>query len=181
MVATRSGITNCRWYEPMTNINDNWSEIKYLFHQCMQSSMHASIASVSASGQPHVTPIGSLMLAKPGHGYYFEAFTSNMPRNFQHNREVCVLLANSSKWFWFKSLLAGRFQSPPGIRLRGKVGARRAATSDEIRRFQQQVKMARWLKGHKLLWAGMASVRDIEFTSVEPIRIGLITRKLHVE
>lgn len=163
----------------MTDLNNNWPAIKKLFQQCMLSSMHASIASVSDSGQPHVTPIGSLMLAKPGHGYYFEAFTSNMPRNFQHNSEVCVLVANSSKWFWFKSLLAGRFQSPPGIRLRGKVGARRAATADEIRRFQQQVKMARWLKGHKLLWAGMANVRDIEFTSVEPIRIGRMTRKLN--
>jgi hypothetical protein len=162
----------------MSDIRNNWTAIKKLFYQCMQSSMHASIASVSEIGQPHVTPIGSLMLAGPGHGYYFEAFTSNMPRNFKNNSEVCVLVVNSSKWFWFRSLLAGRFLSPPGIRLRGTVGSRRTATDDEIRRFQQQVKLARGLKGHRLMWANMTAVRDIEFVSVEPIKIGKMTRSL---
>ncbi len=161
----------------MKDLKQSWPEIKKLFYQCMESSMHASIASVGKNGEPHVTPIGSLTLTKPGRGYYFEAFTFNMPRNVELNNNICILVVNSGKWFWFRSLLKGRFLQPPGIRLRGKAGTRRAATSQEIERFQKQVRIARWLKGHAILWSGMATVRDIEFTSIEPIKIGRMTCK----
>ena len=154
----------------------HWREIKTLFRQSLVSSMHYSIASVTADGHPHVTPIGSLMLGKPGHGIYFEAFTSKLPENIKHNPQVCVLAVNSSKWFWLKSLIKGQFTSPPGVRLHGTAGIRRDATEAEIDRWQQQVQALKWTKGHAAMWSGMSAVREIQFEAFEPIRIGKMTR-----
>jgi len=161
----------------VSDIISQWPQIKTLFNQALDSSMHIAIASVNDEGEPHVTPIGSMTLGAPGRGYYFEAFTSGMPKNFRNNPAVCVLAVNSSKWFWFRSLLKGQFIQPPGIRLRGTAGPVRAATKQEIERWQRRVRAARRLKGHAQLWAGMAKVRDIEFTSIEPIRIGQMTQQ----
>ena len=154
----------------------SWRDIKVLFRQSLTSSMHFSIASVTAEGQPHVTPIGSLMLGKPGHAIYFEAFTSKMPQNFKSNQKVCVMAVNSSKWFWLKSLIKGQFATPPSVRLHGTAGIRREANTQEIARWQKQVNNLKWTKGHALMWSGMSAVREIQFDTLEPIKIGKMTR-----
>lgn len=41
--------------------------------------------------------------------------------------------------FWFKSLLLGRFVSPPGFRLYGRVGALCSAATEEIKRIEARV------------------------------------------
>ena len=55
------------------DIDADWHVIKRLFRKSFASSFHYAIASVGQDGEPHVTPIGSLILGSPGQGVYFEA------------------------------------------------------------------------------------------------------------
>jgi hypothetical protein len=154
----------------------NWKEVKVVFKKSFKSSFHYSIATVTENGEPHVTPIGSLILGKPGHGIYFEEFTKQLPNNIKTNKQVCVLAVNSSKWFWVKSLVSGRFSSPPAVRLHGTVGNIREATKKEIKQWQNRVKSVSFSKGHAMMWANMKMVREIEFTNIEPVHMGKMTR-----
>jgi len=156
-------------------LQKNWVYIKKLFDQSFRSSFHYALATVNENGEPHVTPIGSLILRDPGHGFYFEEFTRQLPRNFRKNRQVCVLAVNSSRWFWIKSLFVGRFSNPPAIRLFGTVGDVREATEKEIRLWHRRVRTVRSSKGYALMWKNMRMVRDIEFSRVEPVYIGDMT------
>ncbi len=158
------------------DITDNWPLVKRLYRAAIDSSSHCAIASVGENGEPHVTPIGSLILDRPGHGYYFERFTRQMPKNFDHHPEVCVLAVNSSRWYWIKSLLGGRFKMSPGLRLLGKVGEARVATEEEIARWQHHVRAVRFTRGHALLWRDMSRVREIHFHRVETLEIGAMTQ-----
>ncbi|MEJ2456230.1 MAG: pyridoxamine 5'-phosphate oxidase family protein [Candidatus Thiodiazotropha sp.] len=160
------------------DIVQHWPVIKRLFRDALATSTHYAIASVSPNGEPHVTPIGSLILDRPGYGYYFEAFARQLPKNLEHNRQVCVLAVNSSRWYWLKSLLGGRFASPPALRLLGTAGELRPATDAEIARWQRRVRSARHTRGHKLIWRDMNMVREIEFQRIEPVRIGPMTAGL---
>lgn len=156
-------------------VKENWTDIKQIFAQSFKSSFHFSLATVNENGEPHVTPIGSLILRQPGQGIYFEEFTRQLPRNIQHNKQVCVLAVNSSRWFWIKSLFNGRFKSPPAIRLYGTVGDAREATEKEIKLWHRRVSQVRYTKGYALMWENMKTVRDINFTRVEPVNIGEMT------
>ena len=158
------------------DIYKNWKEVKHLFKESFKSSFHFAIATVSENGEPHVTPIGSLILGKPCQGFYFEKFPQHLPRNLGSNKQVCVLMVNSSRWFWIKSLVVGKFYSPPAIRLYGVAGELREATDMEIALWQKRVQHTSFSKGHALMWRNMSMVRDIEFTKVEPIHIGEMTR-----
>jgi len=160
------------------SIDEHWAEIKKLFRQSFKSSFHYAIATVNEDGEPHVTPIGSLVLGKPGRGLYFEEFPRQLPRNFERNNQVCVLAVNSSRWFWVKSLIAGKFASPPAVRLFGTVGGVREATKKEIKLWQTRVKPVSFTKGHAIMWANMKTVREIEFSRVESVRLGEMTRDL---
>ena len=150
----------------------NWKDIKSLFNRSFHSSFHFAIATVTENGDPHATPIGSLILGKPGRGFYFEKkFTKHLPLNFEHNKKVCVLAVNSSRWFWLKSLIVGRFASPPALRLHGVAGPLREATEAEAALFQKRVKRVRFSRGHALMWRNMRMVRDIAFTGIEPVHM----------
>jgi hypothetical protein len=113
-------------------LEKNWPEIKRIFDKSFKSSFHYALATVNENGEPHVTPSGSLLLRKPGHGLYFEEFPRQLPQNLLHNQQVCILAVNSSRWFWIKSLFRGQFTSPPAIRLFGTAGQLREATEKEI-------------------------------------------------
>lgn len=128
------------------DITENWKAVKDLFRASFKSSFHYAIATVNGEGEPHVTPIGSLILGKPGHGLYFEEFPRKLPANYKINQQACVLAVNSSRWYWIKSLFTGRFSSPPAVRLHGLVG--------EIRE---------------------ASEKEIKFTRIEPVHMGKMT------
>lgn len=157
------------------DVNADWDEIRHLFRDSFRSSFHFSIATVSDKGEPHVTPIGSLILGEPGRGIYFERFPRGLPQNLENNRNVCVLAVNSGRWFWLRSLIRGKFAGRPAIRLYGVVGERRDATEREIALWQKRVKRVRWTRGHALIWDGMSKVRDIRFTDVKPVSIGRMT------
>ncbi|MCP5003426.1 MAG: pyridoxamine 5'-phosphate oxidase family protein [Planctomycetes bacterium] len=159
-------------------VTENWAEIKKLFRQSFKSSFHYAIATVKENGEPHVTPIGSLILRDLGHGFYFEEFTRQLPINFQNNKQVCILAVNSSRWFWIKSLFSGRFSSPPAIRLFGTVGEVRKASEKEIYLWHQKVRKVRSSKGFAIMWKNMSMVRDIDFSRVEPVYMGEMTHDI---
>jgi hypothetical protein len=160
------------------DLHDNWEEVKNVFKDSFRSSFHYAIATVSESGEPHVTPIGSLILGKPGKGFYFEKFTRHLPQNIGNNGRVCVLAVNSSRWFWVRSLLSGRFSMPPAVRLHGVAKELRPAMEGEVSLWQKRVNSARFSKGHKLMWREMSMVREIEFDRIEPVHIGRMTQGL---
>ena len=156
-------------------LKENWEEIKKLFRRSFSSSFHYALATVTEKGEPHVTPIGSLILHAPGHGFYFEEFPRQLSRNFENNKQVCVLAVNSSRWFWIRSLFIGRFTSPPAIRLFGTVGQVREASEKEIKLWYHRVRQVRASKGYSLMWKNMRMVRDIEFSRIEPVYLGEMT------
>lgn len=160
------------------NVHENWREVKALFRESFKSSFHYAISTVAENGEPHVTPIGSLILGKPGEGFYFEKFTQHLPKNIGSNNRVCVLAVNSSKWFWFKSLLGGKFRLPPAVRLYGTAQELRPATEQEMAVWRKRVKSVRFTKGHKLMWSEMNTVRVIWFDRIEPVHIGQMTHGL---
>jgi len=157
------------------DINTDWPAIKRLFKRSFSSSFHYAISTVTKDGEPHVTPIGSLILGAPGQGVYFEEFPSRLPENLENNSQVCVLAVNSGRWFWLRSLIKGRFGEMPAIRLYGKAGKLREATETENALWQKRVRSVRFTKGHELMWQRMGTVREIEFTGVESVHIGQMT------
>ncbi len=159
------------------DMENNWKTIRKLFRDTFKSSFHYAIATVSETGEPHVTPIGSLVLGKPGKGFYFEEFTKQLPSNLKTNQQVCVLAVNSGRWFWLTSLLKGGFKQPPSLRLYGTVGKRREATATEIALWQKRVKSVSFSKGHAMMWANMKMVREIEFHRILPVHMGAMTRE----
>ena len=152
------------------DLKKDWQLIKSVVESGISSSIHCAIASVDADGNPHVTPIGFVFLRDDGTGYYFEQYSKHLPKNYETNRNVCVMAVNSGRSFWFKSLLYGRFESFPGVRLYGKVGDLRKANRAEIAAMNRRVGVARFLNGAKQIWSGLETVRDINFHAVEPVK-----------
>ena len=150
--------------------------MKKIFKDAFNSSFHFSIATVNKDGAPHVTPIGSVFLLDYPKAFYFEEYASNLSRNLQHQKRVCVMAVNSSKWSLIKSFFLGKFLVPPGVRLMGTASERREATTREIELFRNRVKKYRMFKGYDLLWSRLRHVREIHFDAYEPIRIGALTR-----
>lgn len=159
-------------------IDESWPTVKRLFRSSFSSSFHYAVSTIAEDGNPHVTPIGSLILGAPGQGFYFEEFPTQLPRNLEINPHVCILAVNSSRWYWLRSLLRGKFEDPPSVRLYGKAGKIRDASDKEIALWRKRVKAVRFTKGHALIWRNMKKVRDIEFTKIEPVNIGQMTADL---
>ncbi len=158
---------------------NQWPEIRQIFEDAGQSSFSYSIATVDANGYPHVTPIGSLILRDDRTGYYFEKFPVQLGANLDKNHRVAVLAINGDfQSFWLEALSAGKFKTFPGMRLMGKASARREATEEEIKSWQQRVSFAEGLKGHEILWKNMKTVRDIQFDSCRPVLCGEMTAHL---
>jgi hypothetical protein len=161
------------------NVMDHWREIRSVFNAAFASSFHFAIATVGANGEPHVTPIGSVVLTEPGRGFYFEEFPTHLPRNLRHDPRVSILGVNSSRSFWLRALLFGRFPSPPAIRLQGRVvGEPREATASELALWQRRVRPLRRLRGYALLWGRLRRVRDLEIDTAEPVLLGPMTEGL---
>ena len=144
----------------------------YLFRRSLgiSSSKHCSIASVDANGNPHVTPIGFVFLRNDGTGYYFEQYSKQLPQNYETNRNVCLMAVNSGFTFWFKSLLNGRFESFPGVRLHGIVDDIRKATPGEVAELKRRIGAVKFLSGARQIWSDLETVRDISFYGVEPVK-----------
>lgn len=156
----------------------NWSKIRQHFNRSFSSNYHVTIASVDSESNPTLTPIGSLFLNADQTGFYFEKYLTKLSTYAKINRKICVLAVNSNVWFWIKSLFRGRFNTYPAIKLYGKLGQKREATSIEISRLNKRMKATKAMKGNTYLWGDMQFVREITFTKAEKINLGEMTQGL---
>lgn len=163
-----------------SSIEAQWPAIRKVFWSAFLSSVHYAIASVDAEGNPHVTPIGTVILSEqPGRGFFFQQFTTALPANADGNARVCVLAVNSGRLFWLRSLLTGKFPSAPAIRLYGTLGPVRKATDEEVRLWKRRVWPAALTRGYAKIWANMTMVREFDFTEARPMRIATMPAGLH--
>lgn len=148
---------------------DDWLKIKTTLEQGQASTLYCSIATVNEDGTPHITPVGTVFLRDNHSGYFFDHYAESLGKNIDRNPNVCIMAVNAGRFFWFRSLISGRFVAPPGIRLYGKASAMREATKEEIKAIENRVKPSKWMKGARLLWTNFTHVRDIEFTDYKPV------------
>jgi uncharacterized pyridoxamine 5'-phosphate oxidase family protein len=148
----------------------HWKEIVSVVLAGQKSSIHCSVASVDSNGLPNVTPIGTVFLRDNATGYYFDTFTSQLAKNIETNPNICLMAVDTKSSYWFKSLLKGRFATPPGVRLYGTVGELREATAAEKQTIEKRIKPTRWMKGSQLIWSDFTHVRDIQFTHFRPVQ-----------
>jgi hypothetical protein len=151
------------------DLKENWEQIKIAFESGIESSRHCAIATVSADGYPHVTPIGFIFLREDQTAFYFEEYTKKMRENIERDPRVCLSVVNSGALFWLSSMFKGRFDSPPGVRLMGVAGQRRPATDGEKAAYLARVKPLRKTKGYALIWSDLNHVRDIKLERFEPV------------
>jgi hypothetical protein len=81
----------------------------------------------------------------------------------------------NNKWFWIKTVIFGRFDHPPGIRLMGSVGKKREATEQEINSFKKPLKRLKLFKGYEPIWGFMKYGREIYFDAFEPVKCRTVT------
>lgn len=160
------------------DIKPYWEEVRKIFSKAGKSSGHVTMATINENGTPHVMPIGSLMLYDDCRGVYCEVFSKTFEKNLGRDPRVSFMAVNNSFVFWVKSLLRGKFNTSPCIRLMGKAGERRKGTPEEMARWQKRVRIFKWTKGYNLLWKDITYVRDVYFDSFEPVRAGKMTRDL---
>jgi len=131
-------------------LSANWPQIRKLVNNTFRRQFYVAIASIDAEGKPTNTPIGSLFLNADQTGFYFEKFPTKLPKNAVENPNICILAVNSNRWFWLKALFKTKFDSAPGIKLYGTLGARRKATKIEISRLNKRIRVTKRLKGEHL-------------------------------
>ncbi|MBL4773151.1 MAG: hypothetical protein JKX98_06000 [Alcanivoracaceae bacterium] len=148
-------------------------KIKPLFAR----SLYSSIATVNEQGLAHVSPIGSVVLVSKDKGVYFEKFTKNIPLNVNTSQYATIMSVNTSKWYWLKSLIRGKFSTPPAIRIVIKLGQLRKEKENEGRRFKRKVSIFKRTKGYQMLWKDMSHIREFEVIEYKPVYIGQMTRE----
>ncbi|HVN96442.1 MAG TPA: pyridoxamine 5'-phosphate oxidase family protein [Syntrophorhabdaceae bacterium] len=163
------------------DIQQHWGAIRNVVNKALESNHFCAVATVNPDGSPRVSPIGSLILYETGKAFYFEEFPKNMRLNLDRDQRICVMAVNGGFWHWLKALFKGRFDAPPGVRLTGRAGARRMATQEEVKQWQERVKRFRRFKGYKLLWKDMRYVREVIFDGFEPVHLGLMGEGLWEE
>lgn len=146
--------------------------IKNLF----KKSLFCSISTITSDGLPHCSPIGSVVLRDNTGGYFIEMFTKSF-KNQEGNKAV-IMVVNSSLIFWLKSLVQGRFDSPPATRLLVTLHARREIKEDESALFKRRVNIFKRLKGHKLMWSSANFVRPYTIDKIIPVSLGKMTKHL---
>jgi hypothetical protein len=149
------------------------SDIKTI-KSLIKNAFYCSISTITSDGNPHISPIGSVYLENEHGGYFIELFTKSMAD--KSGAKACIMAVNTSPLFWIKSLIKGKFISPPAIRLLVTLGDQRKITNIEMERFQKKVKMFKWTKGHKLMWSKASYVRPFKVEKVIPVSIGKMTK-----
>ena len=158
---------------PHTPLTREWRRIRALWG----ARRVGVFATVGPDGSPQLTPIGSLYLDElEPRGYYHPIFTSRLRRNLGESGRFELLFLDLSLWTWTRALLRGRFDRLVAARLRGSaLGARRAATSEELARWQRLVRPVRWTRGYELLWKDARYVQELSFDSCVPVRFGAMS------
>jgi hypothetical protein len=160
-----------------SDLTAEWPRIRALFERARIQGLHHAIASIDPDGHPRVTPIGSLLLERDRpRGFFFDIFSQRFAANLDRDPRVAVLAVDARKSLWLRSLVRGRFESAPAVRLLGRAGPRREAAPAEVERWQRRVRWFRGLRGYERLWGRLDHVRDIEFHAWEPVQLGSMTR-----
>ena len=157
---------------------EKWDIIRRVVDEANASCSHVSVATVNADGSPHITPIGSLALRDDPSGYFFDELCTTTRTNLDRNPRLCILAVNAEKTFWVKSLVMGKFSTPPAVRLLGTVKPLREATPEEIADWHRHVAKARLTRGYEIMWSRMHLVRDVQFDSYEAVNCGKMTSGL---
>ena len=157
-----------------------WAQVRDVVSRGQSRALHCALGSINADGSPHLTPIGSLRLGQPGHAIYLDVANVTLGRNLDRDPRCAVMAVDSSRTLWLRSLLTGRFDEAPGVRLLGTVGPPRPSTEEESERFARAVKPALRTRGGRNLWGRLdqARARDITFHSVVPVRLPRMTNHL---
>jgi hypothetical protein len=157
---------------------EKWDIIRRVVDKANASCSHVSVATVNADGSPHITPIGSLALHDGPTGYFFDELCTDSRKNLDRDPGVCILAVHAGMPFWIKSLVMGKFSTPPAIRLVGTVKPLREAAPEEIAAWYRHVAKARLTKGYESMWSRMHLVRDVHFDSFEAVNCGKMTSGL---
>jgi hypothetical protein len=157
-----------------------WAQVRHTVARSRTSTLHCAIASINADGSPHVTPIGSVALGRPGEAYYLDVFNVSLGRNLDRDPRCEVMAVDSHLSTWLGALLGGRFTSPQGVRLIGTAGPARPATDAEVERFRRAVRPALLTRGGRALWgrSDRYRARDLAFHAVVPVRVPRMTAHL---
>ncbi|MBW2607263.1 MAG: pyridoxamine 5'-phosphate oxidase family protein [Deltaproteobacteria bacterium] len=158
---------------------NNWEQICTFFSDTSHVTASPTIpycvfATVNENGTPRIAPYTSLILGKNMKGFYFDESSRQMSQNLERDKRICVLLVKNKRWFWIKTLLLGRFDHAPAIRLMGTVGKKRNATMQEINAFINPLKKLKIFKGYQPLWGIMKNGREIYFESFETVKCGSV-------
>jgi hypothetical protein len=164
----------------MTISDQQWHNIRKFFGNCTHATASPSIpycafATVNEDGSPRVAPYTSLILGENMQGFYFDELSQHISSNLERDQRICVLILPNNKWFWIKSVLFGRYDHPPGIRLMGKVGKKREATEKEINAFKKPLSPLKFFKGYEPIWGFMKHGREIYFDAFETVKCRTIT------
>ncbi|NNP69912.1 pyridoxamine 5'-phosphate oxidase family protein [Acinetobacter sp. Ac_5812] len=143
----------------------DWKNIQQIFAAAQKSSLHASIATVDPSGQPTITPIGTIFLNDNQTAYFFDTYTEKLSENLIQNTKACIQAINTNRWFWLKSLIKGHFDHHFGVRLYVEIGDLRPATEQEKRAVDQRTKPLQWTKGSQLIWSEFTHVREFKINT----------------
>jgi hypothetical protein len=154
---------------------DEWALVRRTVARSIRSGLHCAIASRDPDGNPHLTPIGSVILTDVGKGFYFDIFNQELGRNLSSDSRVTILAVDSGKLMWFRSLVKGTFVRPPGVRITAEVGEPRPSTADEVSQFHRVVGPMLRTRGGQLLWSRLPRVRDLKIHTVTPLSAGRMT------
>ncbi len=81
------------------------------------------------------------------------------------------MAVNSGKWYWLKSMLLGKFATPPMTKLYGSLGALREATPDEMTRINRRLGRMKAFPGGQKLFGRMSLVREVHFDAFEEAKL----------
>ena len=157
--------------------DENWERICKFWGKISHATASPNIpycvfATVNEDGSPRIAPYSSLILCENKKGFFFDQFAQQMTKNFDRDRKISILLLKTSRWFWVKAVLFGKFDHAPGIRLMGSVGKKREAEVQEIDAFKRSLRMLKSFRGYEPLWGNMKYCRDILFESFETVKCG---------
>ena len=158
------------------DIERDWGIVRHVFRRAQNAGLYHTFSSINDDGTPNITPIGSLVLSedRPG-GFYFDVFNRALANNVDRNSNIAILAVDSRKHFWFKSILFRKFNTPPAIRLIGKVSARRQATPLEVKHCIDEVKFLRLMGESSQLGKQLKNIREVTFTRADVLNIGAMT------
>ena len=161
--------------------DQQWRNIRKIFGNCTNATAspalpYCTFSIVNKDGSPRVAPYTSLILDDNKQGFYFDELSYKTSSNLEHDQRICVLIVKNNKWFWMKTVLMGRFDHPPGIRLMGKVGKKREATEKEINAFKSPLRPLKLFKGYTPIWGFMKHGREIYFDDFETVKCRTLTK-----